>query len=74
MSQPYPAVRFVVNHGLHLAWALPVLVLIAGFGALLLGLGAWVVACAAVIAVVLFGLLRLMVELVQIIAETLLPQ
>lgn len=74
MSRPYPAVRFVVSYGLHLAWAFPALVLIGGLGALLSGFGAWIAAGAAVVAVVLFCLLRLLVELVQIIAETLLPQ
>jgi hypothetical protein len=74
MNRPYPAVRFVVRHGKHIAAGVPVLVLLAGVAGLLAGSGAWLPVGAALGAAVLFCVLRVFVELVQIIAETLLPQ
>lgn len=74
MQQRYPAVRFVVRHGALIAWVVPVLVAVAGLlGSVLCG-NAWLAAGAVVGAAILFCVLRVVVELVQIIAETLLPQ
>ena len=74
MNQRYPAVRFVVRHGALLAWLIPVIVAVLGAGSLMLGCGVPLAAGAIVGAIVLFFILRIIVELIQIIAETLLPQ
>jgi hypothetical protein len=74
MNRPYPAVRFVVRHGNYIAAGVPVLVLLAGAAGLLAGSGAWLAVGATLAAAVLFCVLRVFVELVQIIAETLIPQ
>jgi len=70
----YPAVRFVVQHGALLVWLVPAVVAAAGVAGLALNWGLWVVAGMVVGAAVLSCVLRVLVELVQIIAETLLPQ
>lgn len=74
MNAPYPAVRFVVRHGTKIAAGVPSLLVLCGAAGLLAGSGAWVGVGAVVAAAVLFCVLRVFVELVQIIAETLLPQ
>jgi putative flippase GtrA len=74
MQQHYPAVRFVVRHGAIVTWLVPALLAAAGLAGLLLHWGPWISLAFLVGAAVLFCVLRLVVELVQIIADTLLPQ
>lgn len=74
MQQKYPAVRLVVRHGERLAWIVPLLVAAAGLLCASLQSNAWLAAGVIAGALVLFCVLRVVVELVQIIAETLLPQ
>lgn len=71
----YPAVNFIVRHGPAVAIALP-LALLAVWTAISVAYGfpLWTLVLAAAAAVVLFGLLRSYVEIVQVIAETLLPR
>lgn len=74
MQRKYPAVRFVVQHGALLAWIIPAVVALAGVLGVALHGNAWVAAGTILGAAALFCVLRVVVELVQIIAETLLPQ
>jgi hypothetical protein len=74
MNRPYPAVRFVVRHGPRLALGVPAVIFLAGLLGLVFGFGVWLPIGAAITALILFCVLRVSVELVQIIAETLLPQ
>ncbi|WP_046866706.1 hypothetical protein [Microvirga massiliensis] len=74
MNRPYPAVRFVVQHGPRLALGVPVVIFLAGLLGLAFGFGLWLPIGAAITALITFCVLRVFVELVQIIAETLLPQ
>ena len=74
MQQRYPAVRCVVQRGALLAWLIPTVVAIAGFAGFALHWGPWISVGLVVGAAVLFCVLRVVIELVQIIAETLLPQ
>ena len=74
MQQQYPAVRFVVRHGALLSWIIPGVVAIVGLLCIPLHGNLWLVAGTIASAAILFCVLRVFVELVQIIAETLLPQ
>ncbi len=74
MQQHYPAVRFVVRHGATVAWLVPALIAAAGLAGFAFHWGPWISSALIVGAATLFCVLRLVVELVQIIAETLLPQ
>jgi len=74
MQQAYPAVRFVVKHGALVAWIIPAVVALAGLVSFVLAWNGWVAAGMVAGAALLFCVLRVFVELVQIIAETLLPQ
>jgi hypothetical protein len=74
MREPYPAVRFVVRHGALLAWAIPAVVVVAGLSCLAQHWNTWLAVGTVAGAAALFCVLRVVVELVQIIAETLLPQ
>lgn len=74
MPQRFPAVRFVVQHGALVAWLIPALIAAAGLAGFALHWGPWISSALIVGAVALFCVLRVVVELVQIIAETLLPQ
>ena len=74
MQQRFPAVRFVVQHGVIVAWLIPALIAVAGLAGFPLHLDLWISSALIVGAVALFCVLRVVVELVQIIAETLLPQ
>ena len=74
MQQNYPAVRFVVRYGAMIAWLVPALIAVAGLAGFALQCGPWISSALIVGAAALFCVLRLVVELVQIVAETLLPQ
>ncbi len=74
MQQAYPAVRFVVKHGALVAWTIPTVVALAGLLSFALTWNGWLAAGLVVGAAILFCALRVFVELVQVIAETLLPQ
>ncbi|MCL4711965.1 MAG: hypothetical protein KJZ73_12045 [Pseudorhodoplanes sp.] len=74
MQQRYPAVQIVVQHGALLAWLIPALVAVAGIAGFALHWSPWLSGVSIVGAAVLFCVMRVVVELVQIIAETLLPQ
>lgn len=74
MPQRYPAVRFVVRHGSSLSWIIPAVLAIAGLLTLSPQWNPWLAGVTIVGAAILFCVLRVIVELVQIIAETLLPQ
>ncbi len=74
MNQAYPFIRFFVSYGKPLAAAVAVIVLIAGGIAAMVGLPGWVLVISIVVAVVLFLLLRLLVEVLALMADMLLPQ
>jgi len=74
MQQRYPAVRIVVQHGALLAFLIPALVAIAGLASFALHWSPWLSGGLIAGAAALFCVMRVVVELVQIIAETLLPQ
>ena len=74
MQQRYPAVRFVVQRGALIAWVIPAVIAIAGLFGFALEWGLWTSGGLVAGAAVLFCVLRVVVELIQIIAETLLPQ
>lgn len=70
----YPMLRFVVRHGawLSVAFALAVLVCVSGAG---VAMGSGVLAAAGpVLAVLVFILVRTLVEMVTLIADMLLPK
>lgn len=74
MQQQYPAVRFVVRHGAIISWIIPAVVAFAGLLCVSLHWNPWLAGGTIVGSATLFCVLRVVVELVQIIAETLLPQ
>lgn len=74
MNQAYPFIRFFVSYGRPLAAAVAVIVLIAGGIAAMAGLPGWVLVISIVVAVVLFLLLRLLGEVLALMADMLLPQ
>ncbi len=74
MDQAYPFTRFFASYAGPLAVAVAALVLIAGVVCVVAGLPAWSLLVSAVAAAVLFALMRLLGELVSLIADTLLPQ
>jgi hypothetical protein len=70
----FPTVRFMLRSGHTVAAALGVIVVIGGLWLASAGQGwAWAVA-GVVVGAVTYGFVRLLVELLQIIADTLLPQ
>jgi hypothetical protein len=70
----YPAIRFLVHHGNHLALAVGLAIFIAGVAAAVGGWG-WGFALAGALAAPLgYLLFRSYVEMAQVIAETLLPR
>lgn len=73
-KQQFPAVRLVAKHGASIAWIVPAIIAIVGLLGFALQWNAWLAGGIVVGAAVLFCVLRVVVELVQIIAETLLPQ
>ena len=70
----YPVVEFLVSRGKDLAFALAAAVLLSavGFGAYRGAL--WLIPTGAVLSVVLLGLLLSYVEVLRIIADTLIPK
>ncbi|GEM_PF-5976351 len=74
MNQAYPFIRFFVSYGRPLAAAVAVIVLIAGGIAAMAGLPGWVLVISIMVAVVLFILLRLLGEVLALMADMLLPQ
>lgn len=74
MDSAYPFIRFFVRYAKLLALGVSAVVLIVGLIAVAVGLPAWVLVAAIVLAVVVFPLIRLLGELVALIADTLLPQ
>lgn len=73
-SNPYPVVLFLVAHGKSLATAVSAVlgVAVAGWG--LYQQMLWLMPLAVLAAVVLWGVLRSYVEVLQIIADTLIPK
>jgi branched-chain amino acid transport system ATP-binding protein len=70
----YAYVRFFVRHARALAVGIPAAVVILGVIAFAAGLSGWLLLASIVVAAILFPLLRLLGELVALIADTLLPQ
>ncbi len=74
MPKTYPAVQLVARHGRQLAIAVSAVIAIASVTALLFQ-GAVIVAIAGLVAAVaVWGFLRLLAEMVEVVAETLLPR
>ena len=70
----YPAIHFVVRHGHTLAIAVAIVVGLGGIAAALAGWG-WVwLPAGLVLAALAYLLFRSYAEIVQVIAETLLPR
>lgn len=74
MDPAYPFIRLFVRYAKALALGLSALVLILGAIAVAAGLPAWVLLAAIVLAAIAFAVMRLVGELVTLIADTLLPQ
>jgi hypothetical protein len=75
MSQhQYPTVQFMKSSGDIVAVVVALLVLAGGCWLAAAGFGWGWAAAGAVAGVLLYGFIRLLVELVRIIADTLLPQ
>jgi hypothetical protein len=74
MNKTYPAVQLVARHGRNLAIFVGALIAIAAVAALLFGAGASIVAAGFIAAVATWGFLRLLAEIVEVVAETLLPR
>jgi len=74
MNQAYPFIRFFVRYGRPLAAAVAALVLIAGGIGVMAGLPGWVLVVSILAAAVLFPLLRLLAEILALMADMLLPQ
>jgi hypothetical protein len=70
----YPVVQFLVSRGKTLSWALSALVLLGALGLSLASATPWPLVIGAAGAVVLLGLLLSYVEVLRIIADTLLPK
>lgn len=73
-SPDYPVVQFLVARGRALAWALAGLVLLAFVAGGVASAQLWLVPAGIVGAGVLLGLLLSYVEVLRIIADTLLPK
>jgi hypothetical protein len=71
----FPAIEFVALHGRKLAVGVGFLVgLLAGLHVTLSGLSAWVVVAASmIVGLAAWGLARIGAEIVELIAETLMP-
>ena len=74
MPKTYPAVLLVARHGRRLAIAVGAVIAIAAVVALLLGQPVAAAAAGLIAAVAVWGLLRLLAEIVEVVAETLLPR
>jgi len=74
MTKTYPAVLFVAAHGRRLALAAGLLAALLSLACLVAGGGPAGAAVGLVFAVVVWGGLRLLGELVEVVAETLLPR
>ncbi len=70
----YPAITLVARHGRRAAIAIGVLVFLIGLLSALNAGGVVPLMMAAVNAVIAWGLARLAAELIEVIAETLLPR
>ena len=73
-SSAYPMVKFLVARGKALSVLLAVLVLLAGVAAAAVTGQWWLLPVAAVVAGILLGLLLSYVEVLRIIADTLIPK
>jgi hypothetical protein len=73
-SAAYPMVRFLVARGKGLAFLLCALVLLAGLGAALASGQLWLLPAGFVASGVLLGLLLSYIEVLRIIADTLIPK
>lgn len=73
--QSYAVLGFIVRHG-NTAAAVLTIVALATFLVLYMAyaMPGWTIAVAIVVSIVTYGLLRSYVEIVQVIAETLLPR
>lgn len=74
MPKKYPAVLLVARYGRRLAIAVGAVIAIAAVVALLLGQPLAAAAAGIIAAVAVWGLLRLLAEIVEVVAETLLPR
>ena len=74
MVKTYPAVTLMASHGRRIALAAGVLVALIALGLLLVGATPLSVVVGLGIAAVVWAGLRLMAELVEVVAETLLPR
>ncbi len=73
-TNSYPAIRFLLRHGHSLAIAVAAVIALGGIAAALGGWGwAWLPA-GLVLAALAYLMLRSYAEIVQVIAETLLPR
>ncbi len=70
----YPAVVFVSRHGRTLALIVAILLAIASLACFLAGCGIAGLVAGLVVAAIAWAALRLFAELVEVIAETLLPR
>jgi hypothetical protein len=70
----FPAIRFLLRFGGGLAWVLAGIPVLAGLIAAFVGLPRWVVLVGILMSPILLLFVRSYVEMVQIIADTLLPR
>ncbi len=73
-SSPYPMVQFLVARGRGLSFVLALLVLLGGVAGGIASSQLWLVPAGIVAAGVLLGLLLSYVEVLRIIADTLIPK
>lgn len=73
-SPSYPVVQFLVARGSQLSWGLSVMVLLLFAAAGLYTSTYWLIAAGAVISILCLGLLLSYVEVLRIIADTLIPK
>ena len=74
MTNKYPAVLFVARYGRRLALVVGVVIASAALVALIFGQPTVVAAAGLIAAAAFWGLLRLLAEIVEVVAETLLPR
>ena len=72
--EQYPTVAFILRHGKPLAVALAALIPLGALALVMSGWSWWVLPTGLILGVVAFGLLMSYVEIIRIIADTLLPK